>query len=582
MTYLGKVLADKPYAIWSLDDSTPFTDNGGSGRLGEMVSSGDYVAFPSLVASGGVAAVVENAKLARWYFPGFQPGREAKEFSLETWLYVRSSSQKVGILSHSGTTDGIWFNGNTVGFTTSYADTTEATASYLLPEQEAYHVVAVHNQNKNLLYVDGVLVDEAEISPEQNASGYASVSNGDYLYSGYSGAAAKTILDSVAVYGYALTSNQISNHFKWGRDVASVQDIVSQYGGITFDFSNPETDIYIKQVWNSDEDWNSGYLAGVVYTNGAITPDVDVNGNPIQGEWLSSLNLSSLVATEIDSARVYWEGEGDFTVYTSVDDTTFSAVENGGLVTGITNDFDVDGKSIGINIRFGPDVTAKVSSLTLVTYNSNTFNSFMSTRVATFDTGVKISNTSNSPIEYNTSMGSELSGGAITISEDATETPSNTGSVELWLKFSSLTGAQTILDFRKTGQTSKPYLRWTGSAMQSQGVTSSYVNGAPVTLGSYTFLADVWYHIVFVLTTLENLSAVAGKNYLGAEATTIQLGGLSIYDTQLSSSLVAEIYNQYYGITSNVISEGSLITVTEQPGSYSIYDYDWSITPAGL
>jgi hypothetical protein len=578
MSYIPRILADVPYAVWSVDSST-FTDSGGSSRAAELITPANYKASNPLVVGSGKSVIVGTSTAARFFFPGFQPGKEERAFTLECWFSIINDTDDFGILSHDGDLDGIWFDGKSVHFTTTYIDASSADTSYIIRDNEAYHVVGVHTESRNSLYVNGILVDEVDISEDQQLLAYASITNANYLYAGQNSGTASVIIDTPAVYAYAIEPRKVYSHFIWGRDHQPLGSIISDNNGYYLELTDNTADIYISKTWDTDEEWAEGITPNVIVADGTIFPNLDSNGDPEEGQWVGTVLLNTLDPLhDIDGAKIYWFGDGDFTVSVALDGTTFGAVTNGSIISGIAAGYLTEGESIDVMVEFGPDADAYVDRLTIVTYKTKTIKTNMSIRTAEFDGNVILAPEHHEPIEDNTSRGARFFGGKIDITEDATEEPANIAGLEFWIKFDSLGSAMTILDYRTGATTGAPRLRWTGSAIDSTGFDDVFVNGS-ATLP--TFQVGVWYHFVLSLDTGVNLDLRLGQSYLGTEPLSAQLGHLSfLQPTQVVADALS-MYSDYFGINLNQIDEPNMFTIAEDSPSYNLYTYDWSITSAG-
>lgn len=578
MSYIQRVLADVPYAIWSVDSST-FTDSGGSQRNAELTTPANYRSSNPLISGTGKSVIVGDNTAAKFFFPGFKPGYERRAFSLEVWFSSIDDTDDVGILSHDGDLDGLWFDGQAVHFTTVYSDASTVDTSYVLPDNEAYHVVGVHNESRNSLYVNGVLVDQSDVSLEQFTMSYASITNEDYLYAGQSAGASLSSMDAPAVYAYALQPRKIFTHFMWGREHRLMDSIVTESQGYYFDFTDTHAAIYISKTWNTVSDWNEGLTPGITVADEAIRPDLDSNGNAVEGQWLGSVNLSTLDALhEIESARLYWDGSGDFTVYVALDGATFNQVNNGELIAGITPGYLTQGKTVDIMIEFGPDEDAIVESLSFVSYLTDEVKDNASIRLGNFSGNIILSAETHQPIENNATRGAQFFGGVVDIQEDVTEDPQNISTLELWVKFDDLSAAMTILDYRTGATTGAPRLLWSGSAIDSTGFDDVYVNGSA---SLPTFEVGVWYHFVLSLDAAVNIDLRVGQSYLDTNPLQGYIGHLAFFPSSMVVLDALELYASYFGINLNQINDENVFTIAEDSPAYNIYTYDWSITSAG-
>ena len=155
MSYQLQVLADNPFSYWKLDETGPaFPDSAGSMRTADLV--GTIVRHPALVTGSGSALVLSNTNHLDMDDPVFNKGYELRQFSLEAWVKPVNVSGEVSVMSHSGIYDGITITPTHIYFRTKYLTAGTCETSYEYETGKSFHVVGVHTNAKNSLYVDGL------------------------------------------------------------------------------------------------------------------------------------------------------------------------------------------------------------------------------------------------------------------------------------------------------------------------------------------------------------------------------------------------------------------------------------------
>jgi hypothetical protein len=332
--YQQAILNDAPVAFWPLNEGntiTPAYPNNGviavdivGGKNGFYTNSDiglpGFSAFDTNTAAGfGTdgfhSAITTNSFVAN--IPTttgtpslnfYSPSGTATNFTVEAWVCAHGTSQGSGapILACGGPTNGqnayfidcgssqdlrfYTFNASGNGSSTAAADNglfnTSIPALANPPSGIWWHVVGVYNGtlNTNLLYVNGVQVGGGNPSGTQgiHATAGAPITFGSRQVSTSGNAGAYTLqyngsLQNLAVYGKALTAQQVVNHY-FARPAAPQ---VSLAGGFFADVSQPVTvTAYLTNgtpsynyIWYySKTGTDSNYLSSGVITTPGATP----------------------------------------------------------------------------------------------------------------------------------------------------------------------------------------------------------------------------------------------------------------------------------------------------------------------
>ena len=579
MSYQLQVLADNPFSYWRLDETGPaFPDSAGSLRTADLV--GSIVRHPALVAGSGSALVLSNSNHLDMDDPVFNKGYELRQFSLEAWVKPVNVTGEVSVMSHSTIYDGITITPTHIYFRTKYLTAGTCETAFEYTAGKAFHVVGVHTNAKNSLYVDGVLVAETDLTDDQQTDSYSFLTSD--LIAGQNGSSSFIALDAPAIYAFALSASAISKHYANGINVDSSESIAGFNDATLWNFSDEGRNIAVTSTWSTDEEWSSGVLTDVVVANGNIIPsytqtesEVVVDGlitteytnTSLPGTWIFSMGLDSAPESTLADARITWSGEGSFTVEYSLDGTTW---KNPNLAP--TESLD-NTDSIQLRVTFAGgivDDTSYVSSLKLVVYVDKNFKGTKSDRFASMSGNGLASEQQYEPIEYADFNGIKLLSGAINTTVDASYGGEeeagdlNITGFDMWVK----PVAGNIIS--GTGFS----VSRSGNTIVYSGLSSLVVNGVAVSSGATVFTSDSWFHIAGIFTTAGNYALTVGvTNTLIAQLS-------AIYDT-INTAGLQQMYAAYLGIPGLVVNDSSTVTIDEGSPAANLYAHVWGITPAG-
>lgn len=577
MSYNYRILNDRPRHFYPLTTgATPYAD-ATTRSNGEVI--GVPTSAPPLVVGGGNAMSFTGNDNFRFLTSIFHQESVLIPFSLEAWFKPINVTQAKGILGHLGIVDGLTFDGEKISFTTLHGSAGAATASYFPPNiSTSFYVLGVHTGERNELYVNGVRVSSVDLTTQQISTPYDAPTAPGYLYSGH--LPGSVVVDSVAVYPRALTSRQAKLHFLWGRDAPDFRDVVARNSGTLWDFADASADIAYELNFETTEDWATGQSASVSIENNTLSPSI-VNALTVEGTWLNGFILGAVTGTA-DSSKIWWDGDGSFTVQTSLDGgSSWSTATNGREIPGIGPAFSSGNQSLSIRVVFAagePDTTiTKIRKLNLKLYRSRSAVSMSSTKKVVLTNKTSLASEVYQPIEQNDLMGLNLHGGYSTLqSGDAVRT------IEMWFSPETLPAPGTgyVFDARPAIEA---WLYWNGTAWAGSPGTIYILNGVETLPANIKMPAGSWNHLVVVLP-LNTTAAI----YLGArnsldEALKSRIGFLSTYSTVISSSQAASFYNAYLGIPSSTVSDTSILNIQDPVvGSPTkIYAYSWSTTGSG-
>jgi hypothetical protein len=181
-----------------------------------------------------------------------------------------------------------------------------------------------------------------------------------------------------------------------------LRDVVSSRGGTFWTFTDDTADVAYDFKFDTDLEWLSGQSASVRVFNDELIPEVDASGLTTAGTWLGGIILAAVLTT-INGSKIEWDGDGTFTVETSVNNgTTWTAAVNGNEITGLPSGTASGTKSLQVRIKFlagePVDTITKVRSLSLKLYKSRSSKGSSSLRTAGFTGNISLASNLYQPI----------------------------------------------------------------------------------------------------------------------------------------------------------------------------------------
>jgi hypothetical protein len=579
MSYQLQVLADNPFSYWKLDETGPaFSDAAGSLRTADLV--GTIVRHPALVAGSGNALLLSNTNHLDMDDPVFNKGYELRQFSLEAWVKPVNVTGEVAIMSHAFTYDGLTITPTHISFKTVYqtAGTCEATFEY--ETGKAFHVVGVHTNAKNSLYVDGVLVAETDLTFDQQVDAYTFLTTD--LIGGTSSTSSTIAIDAPAIYTFAITSDAVKKHYNYGVSVDSSETIAGFNNATFWNFADTGRNVSSYNFWTTAADWKNAVLTDVAVSEDTIVPaysqtetEVVEDGlivpvyenTSLPGVWQTSIALGDVPETTLADAKITWLGEGDYTIEYSLDGTTWKDPSLAPTES-LTNSSVID-----LRITFDGGIVddpSYVSSLRVVIYTDKNFNGSRADRFASMSGNGMASTLYYEPIEYADFNGIKLLSGAINTTVDASyEGEEEVGDLnitafDMWIK----PVAGNILS--ATGIS----VARSGNTITYSGLSALVVNGVSVTSGATVFTSDSWYHIAGIFTTPGNYALSVG-------VTNTLISQLSAISRSVNVAGLQASYAAYLGLPGLVVNDTSDVGIGEGSPATNLYAHVWGITPAG-
>lgn len=543
MTFVYDALRDKPQGLWQMDDTSPFQDYSGYSRSA-TASGGTPLNYPALCYGATFAQIFTNTVTGQFSSNVFKQGYEKDPFTLMAWARpIEGTAGEQQILGNSGQMDGLVWNGTTISFVTKFSTTGEARCSYDCQFLKNVFIVGTHTRDKNSLYINGILVDEQDITETQQADTFVATSSN--LISGTTGTTKKIAVNGVGIYGNALTAESVARMFVQGRRRITGDTVVSVYKGTRYPLSQNMGDVFLDALWTTNEDWNNATKQSIIIQDDQLRPVLNA-GTSIRGEWIDTIPLQT-DATSVYGVVIDWDGEGA-TVSASVDGTTWATATKGKNISVVPNGYNPQNKELNIKVVFPGGIVddpAFVDNIT-VTGLKTGIQPKIDGRTVTIANPASIKR-EFVPMEMHDNWGVEIETGSITISTSDEPNPVNPRTIGMWVKRTSA----TALTLSFSGQ--------------------AYVRGTAVTQAVATPVGE-WSLVYFVMG-----SAVTGAITISGSAI---IGEITLFEDAKTTTQLAEMDKQYIGPVIQLVGDNSVIAMSEPATSAVLYAQEWSITGA--
>ncbi|AXG66143.1 hypothetical protein SEA_ANNADREAMY_22 [Streptomyces phage Annadreamy] len=573
MTYIYYALREGPIGLWSFD-SLPLNDSSGYGN--NATYSGTPTTTRPIVAGGVAAQHVDAGDTINYPISSIMiQGRESRSFSLEAWIKPQSGTAALMVRDNSG----LFLDDLVLRFTVDFG--TEISVEYNhLNAGEIYHVVATYDGQSILLFVNGQMVAGQNIDQTLILAGFD-----DTTTNLKTTMSSSMVMDTPAVYNYALDVSAINRHYLYGTNYPEVVNLSTINGGKYYVFSDSATSIYESLSFGGEDSWNLGLMDTTVTSvdNRLVNVYDETATEWLGGTWTYQFSVDPETGAGItlNGSKITWNSSVPITVETSTDDTTWTPVSNSDSILGVVNLSTGYAISIRITLPNTVDEQAFVDNLDIVFYTSKTVLGSDESLPATFvnPLTVKIARDDYKPASFNDNAGVVLpAGSGLSIPADTDFDPYY--AVEATVKFDSSTPSKTVLSLGTASITSNGSGQWTFT-----GLSALYVDGTSVA-SPFTISSEKWHHVLAVLASPQTAFVYVGSDSGGASNYPMRVGYLALYASDISPSMADAIYDTWVGTSAIQIQEPDVSIIEESPFSttgvaFRAYTFDWSITGAG-
>jgi hypothetical protein len=590
MSYKNLILSDYPIVYHPLDDfssSSSALDYSGCENDGTYTGTFTENLIPIVVGKDASAKITDNTYIEYSIINDYTSSTTTSEFgtlsssdndfTLEAWIYPQfTTTNETAILADSTENVGLFYDKGNIVFKMDNEEIF-CTVPYL---NKVLHIVCTYSVSSASIYINGVLQKTKELtsSPFQNTS--LSLKSGPTL-----NANDHFLINSVAVYRYALSNAQINSHYNQASGILPIQIVTPESGQLFEVYDNSIATEYFysypanrswPDIMNEDLYFNQNDNSiSLVQTESAVSSSTYIEDI-----------ISIPAALTIDSSKIDWDGDNGITVEVSLDGSTYVECINGRAIPGfVLNDFSTQ-RTFFIKITFdstdASKYVPKLYSLAMSFYNDQIFYSNNSgSYMTTLDNVAGVS-------EYEITTGNnkypilsrDARNGIKTVQDSGfyLTTQSDVNTLEFFYTPYALTDSGLISTTATNGYSASNYSWRNIGTVSKTNISAIYVNGVNKT--SETDVSNVFkvgelHHIVIVFSSAVGGNLKFDYSLYGSVSGLFQ--NLALYQAQFTSTQALEHYNLYiYGSTS-VIDDSSNASITLTESSVEYYDNDWVV-----
>jgi len=317
MSYNLRVLSDNPLAFWpsGTDDISGF-DNQVS-----IVGSVDNTNLPLVIGAENSSKLSGTAAITYIDIDGIATKNFSDDqFSIECWVRVNTtSSLEIPIVGDSSNDIGLFYKKGNIVFSIG-VESIEYTVPFL---KKSLYIVAVYNRNKIILYIDGKIEAEKDLSNFSFLNESISIKSGpvnnslDYM-----------LLNCVSFYRNSLTKDQILSHYLENKSLSPTQIVYPDQGNF-FELTDKSISAKYSYSYPANKSWQYFINDNNLYYNSQKEFIGVVKGNGDSQSIVIEDFITIPSGPEMNSSRIEWDGDNGVSVSVSVDGQNYQSCVNG-------------------------------------------------------------------------------------------------------------------------------------------------------------------------------------------------------------------------------------------------------------
>lgn len=617
MSYQNAVLADYPIAYYKLDETATTAINDYSELLDvyssyteveSLLATYNYLLYPdandysgynnnaiyngapengllTLIPGNLVSSKITNEHHIYYFATKDYTGSTAaggfatkytfdNDFTLEGWIYPKfTTTNKTAIFADATENIGIFYEKGNLTFAVDYEEITY-TVPYL---NKAMHVVATYTNDSISLYIDGKLVINKAISNFAFTNTSISLKSGptlsinDYF-----------LVNSFAIYRYALNPTQIENHYNSAQLLPSIQ-IAEPDQGRMFEIYDTNIATQFKYSYPANKPWINFVNEDLYYNENDDALEILQTSTAESKTVILNDFITIPLGPDMDSSKIEWDGNNGITVETSLDNTTYTQCTNGMPIPGYKLSSFSTNRILYLKITMtttdASKFLPKLDSLSITFYNNQSvYASNSPDRIYTLEGEANVSN-------YDIAFGNKVypilsrdDRNGIRMAQDSgfnLMTNKLIKTIEFFYTPNALTDSKLISSLADTIYYASNYSWRNTGTVSKTNISAIYVNGINKT--SKTAVSDVFkvgelHHVILVFSDPISDEIRFNHSLYGSVPALYQ--NITLYETQFNSTKAVQHYNLYTGAATTVLDDSSF-TVTENSVEY--YNNDWVV-----
>lgn len=617
MSYKNTVLADYPIAYWKLDETAISAINDYSellevydsySEVESLLPSYNYLLYPvandysgynnnaiyngapengllTLIPGNFVSSKVNNQQHVYYFATKDYTGTTApggfataynsdNDFTLEGWIYPSfTTNNKTAIFADATENIGIFYQNGNITFA---VDSNEVT--YTVPYlKKVLYIVATYTGDAISLYIDGKLVINKTISSFTFTNTSLSLKSGPTL-----SANDYFLVNSFAIYRYALNATQIESHYNAAQIIPSIQIAAPDQGKI-FEIYDTNIATQFKYSYPANKPWVNFLNEDLYYNENEDALEILQTTTSTSKTVIIDEFITIPLGPDMDSSKIEWDGNNGITVETSLDGTTYTECINNMPIPGYKLDSFSSDRILYLRITMTTADASKylprLDSLSITFYNNQlVYSSNSPSYIYTLEGEANVSN-------YDIAFGNKIypilsrdDRNGIKMAQDSgfnIMTNKLIKTIEFFYTPDALTDSKLVSSLADTTYFASNYSWRNTGTISKTNISAIYVNGLNKT--SKTAVSDVFkakelHHVVIVFSDPISDEIRFNHSLYGSVPALYQ--NITLYETQFDSTKAVQHYNLYTGDSATVLNDSSL-TMTENAVEY--YNNDWLV-----
>ena len=287
MSYIKRVLADRPLGFWNLDSTSDLTDRGNSivvvsrpNAITDVISlntstykdkdTNNFIKVKGLLLNSSADLYVPNV------YNILGKGLEHLSFGIEFWFTIPPSNtddnQNLIQFHELGndvdqTVGGIYIYADTIYFSLNGSTKTYVVSKQLTSKDSQIHVFATYSNKTMSIYVNGILGQTISL-PEDFEFVTEDKTNVRFQFKYESN---PTLFNSLAIYNRALLDQEIKSHIYWGLNDGTPVSYVKGKNVSVIDINENINNYWYTKNFNNKSSFSEGASNNIVVDNLGIT-----------------------------------------------------------------------------------------------------------------------------------------------------------------------------------------------------------------------------------------------------------------------------------------------------------------------
>jgi len=587
MSYKSSILYDYPIAYYPLDEASGSTAFDYSGCENDSTYTGsiELNLIPLSVGCNRATKITDSSYVSYTIDKDYtavsttsQFGTASSsdnDFTIEFWFHPQiSSTDEIPLVGDSAEDVGVFYQKGNIVFKLD-TDSVE----YTLPStNKSFHVASVYSVNSASIYIDG------ELAATKSLNNFEFTNTDLNLITGPTPNNSNVFLvNSVAVYRYGLSQNQISYHFAQGQPLPAIQ-VVDPADGELFEMYDDEMSSLYKFQYPYSKGWDELVTTGLTHNLNLDCLEITQTDSAASSTITLNDFISIPSSATFDSSKIEWYGDNGITVQVSIDGVTYNNCINGQQIPGYTlNSFTAAG-TIYVRIIFtSTDTTRYIPRLfnldmlfynnqTRYAYNGNSYMKTLEEYAGLSDYRITLGKLPYDILSRNSKNGLRT----VTNSGFEINTTKGIRTLEFFYTPVALTASGLISTAAINGYAASN-ISWNGAGTMSKtNISAIYVNGvnkSSETNVSNIFRAGQLHHVLIVFGSAA--SDDIRFNYSASGSVSALYQYIALYQTAFNSTQAAANYDLYIRKQSSSITDSSTTTMTED--GVESYNNDWLV-----